>query len=160
MIPLLVILAIRYLASGSSSIDGIRFPILGAYLRSLRFRVDLHSSYIQFLNGQCISDHEQRVERQDIRRCEVYAWMLLHADASSRRMSLHLMNFGMVTNLLQYGTLQFGQFEEIQKKGYNAAMKMLAKWEAEGRLPSEFVDDKDRSIKERRKGRSARRNSV
>lgn len=60
----------------------------------------------------------------------------------------------------QYGTLQFGKFEEIQKKGYQAAMDMLAKLEVEGRLPSLFIDGKDTPGSSKRKGQSARRNSI
>ena len=60
----------------------------------------------------------------------------------------------------QYGTLQFGKFEEILKKGYDAAMNMLEKFEEEGRLPSAAVDGKDGSGSGRKKGRSVRRNSI
>jgi len=56
--------------------------------------------------------------------------------------------------------MQFSQFEEIQRKGYNAAMDMLKKWEAEGRLPSNFIDGRDKTTTDRNKGQSARRNSI
>jgi hypothetical protein len=60
----------------------------------------------------------------------------------------------------QYGTLQFGKFEEIQKKGYHAAMDILKKWDEEGRLPSAYIDGKDATSSGKKKGRSARRNSI
>ncbi|KAF9024101.1 patatin-domain-containing protein [Hymenopellis radicata] len=59
----------------------------------------------------------------------------------------------------EYGTLQFGKFEEIQKRGYHAAMDILDKWEEEGRLPSALIDGHD-NITGKKKGRSARRNSI
>lgn len=61
---------------------------------------------------------------------------------------------------LQYGTLQFGKFDEIQKKGYNAAIDILEKFDDEGRLPAPSIDSKDGLTKGKRKGRSARRNSI
>ncbi len=61
---------------------------------------------------------------------------------------------------LQYGTLQFGKFEEIQKKGYQTAMEMLAKLKVEDRLPSLFIDGKDTPGSSKKKGQSARRNSI
>ncbi|KAF8910065.1 hypothetical protein CPB84DRAFT_1842725 [Gymnopilus junonius] len=60
----------------------------------------------------------------------------------------------------EYGTLQFGKFEEILKKGYHAATDMLDKFEEEGRLPSAAIDGKDGGMPGRKKGRSARRNSI
>ena len=87
--------------------------------------------------------------------------MLLYANASPRSTSAIRCDFGRMSYYpKQYGTLQFGQFEEIQKKGYNAAMEMLAKWDAEGRLPSAFIDGTDKATAGTKKGRSARRNSV
>ncbi|KAJ7361203.1 hypothetical protein DFH08DRAFT_843456 [Mycena albidolilacea] len=58
-----------------------------------------------------------------------------------------------------YGTLQFGKFEEIQRKGYDAAVAILEKLDEEGRLPSAFIDGKQEE-KGRKNGRSARRNSI
>jgi lysophospholipid hydrolase len=60
----------------------------------------------------------------------------------------------------QYGTLQFGKFEEIQKQGYHAAIDILEKFDDEGRLPSASIDSNDGLAKGRKKGRSARRNSI
>ncbi|KAF7797182.1 hypothetical protein EIP86_008374 [Pleurotus ostreatoroseus] len=60
----------------------------------------------------------------------------------------------------EFGTLQFNKFEDIQKKGYQAAMEMLAKWQEEGHLPSAFVSDKNNESAGTTKGRSARRNSI
>ncbi|KAG6854161.1 hypothetical protein C0991_010072 [Blastosporella zonata] len=59
----------------------------------------------------------------------------------------------------QYGTLQFSKFEEINQKGYQAALEILKKLDEEDRLPSLFIDGKTASSG-RKKGRSARRNSV
>jgi len=56
--------------------------------------------------------------------------------------------------------LQFGKFEEIQKKGYQTAMEMLAKLKVEDRLPSLFIDGKDTPGSSKKKGQSARRNSI
>lgn len=61
---------------------------------------------------------------------------------------------------MQYGTLQFGKFEEIQRKGYHAAMDFLEKFEAEGLLPSPYVGEANRPAAGRTRGRSARRNSI
>jgi hypothetical protein len=60
----------------------------------------------------------------------------------------------------QYGTLQFGKFEEIQKKAYQAAIDILEKFDDEGRLPPASIDSKDGLAKGRQKGKSARRNSI
>ncbi|KAF7347414.1 Lysophospholipase NTE1 [Mycena venus] len=59
----------------------------------------------------------------------------------------------------EYGTLQFSKFEEIQSKGYDAAVAILEKLDEEGRLPSALIDGKQES-KGGKKGRSARRNSI
>jgi lysophospholipid hydrolase len=58
---------------------------------------------------------------------------------------------------LQYGTLQFGKFEEIRKVGYDAAIKILDKWSDEGVLPSAVVNGSPGTST---KGRAARRNSI
>ncbi|KAI0673740.1 patatin-domain-containing protein [Trametes maxima] len=60
----------------------------------------------------------------------------------------------------EYGTLQFSKFEEIQKKGYHAAIAFLEKFEAEGRLPSAFVGEGTKPATGKTRGRSARRNSI
>jgi lysophospholipid hydrolase len=56
--------------------------------------------------------------------------------------------------------MQFGKFEEIQKKGYNAAISFLEQWDEEGLLPSAYIDGKDNAMVGKKKGRSARRNSI
>ncbi len=61
---------------------------------------------------------------------------------------------------LQYGTLQFGKFEEIQKKGFHAAMDFLEKFDAEGLLPSAFIGEMSKPATSRTRGRSARRYSI
>ncbi|KAF9055952.1 hypothetical protein BJ165DRAFT_1429740 [Panaeolus papilionaceus] len=60
----------------------------------------------------------------------------------------------------EYGTLQFGKFEELTKKGYHAAMDILEKFEEEGRLPQSLIGGKDAQSSGKKKGRSARRNSI
>jgi len=55
--------------------------------------------------------------------------------------------------------LQWGKFEEIQEKGYRAAIKILEEWEEEGKLPSGLVEGKDANAK-RKKGQSVRRNTI
>jgi len=60
--------------------------------------------------------------------------------------------------LLQYGTLQFNKFEEIRKIGYKEGMKLLEKWDAEGKLPITTIGVED--IHPKRKGRMLRRNSI
>jgi len=69
--------------------------------------------------------------------------------------------FYMKIPVQEYGTLQFGKYDEIVKKGYYAAIEILDRWEDEGKLPSLTIDgpNADKS-KAARKGRSARRNSV
>jgi len=67
----------------------------------------------------------------------------------------------MTLTRVQYGTLQFSKFDEIQKKGYLAAVEILDKWEEEGKLPIPNLDGYGaNNNKGSRKGRSARRNSV
>ena len=60
----------------------------------------------------------------------------------------------------EYGTLQFSKFEELQKIGYEAGLKALAKWDEEGRLPSPFIDGKQQFSSSKKQGRAARRNSI
>ncbi|KAH7886209.1 hypothetical protein F5I97DRAFT_1878425 [Phlebopus sp. FC_14] len=61
----------------------------------------------------------------------------------------------------EYGTLQFSKFDEIEKKGYEAAIEMLDRWDEEGKLPNPVIDGPNaQKSKAARKGRSARRNSV
>ncbi|CAL1694396.1 unnamed protein product [Somion occarium] len=60
----------------------------------------------------------------------------------------------------EYGTLQFGKFEEIQNKGYIAALDFLHKFQEDGRLPSAFIGDKRVVLPSKTRGRSARRNSI
>ncbi|KAG8735024.1 phosphatidylcholine and lysophosphatidylcholine phospholipase, partial [Ceratobasidium sp. 414] len=64
----------------------------------------------------------------------------------------------------EYGTLQFGRFDEIYQVGYTAAVEMLNQWDAECRLPSRFVTSEEGGdgirIGRRSKGRSLRRNSI
>ncbi|KAG8694796.1 phosphatidylcholine and lysophosphatidylcholine phospholipase [Ceratobasidium sp. 395] len=65
----------------------------------------------------------------------------------------------------EYGTLQFGRYDEIYQVGYTAAVEMLNQWDAECRLPSRLVTPEEggdgigRSGR-RSKGRSLRRNSI
>ncbi|KAF8899205.1 hypothetical protein BD779DRAFT_1607721 [Infundibulicybe gibba] len=58
----------------------------------------------------------------------------------------------------EYGTLQFGKFEEIQRKGYEASLDILKRLGEEGRLPSAVIGGE--VVGGKTKGRSARRNSV
>ncbi|KAK7686678.1 hypothetical protein QCA50_010278 [Cerrena zonata] len=60
----------------------------------------------------------------------------------------------------EYGTLQFSKFEEIQKKGYSAALQFLEKFDEEARLPSAFIGDRKAPLPGKSRGRSARRNSI
>ncbi|CAE6536205.1 unnamed protein product [Rhizoctonia solani] len=66
----------------------------------------------------------------------------------------------------EYGTLQFGRYDEIYQVGYSAAVEMLDQWDAEDRLPSRFVTtgDEVRGLGgkggKKSKGRSLRRNSI
>ncbi|PWN52275.1 hypothetical protein IE53DRAFT_385323 [Violaceomyces palustris] len=61
-----------------------------------------------------------------------------------------------------FGTLEFGKFDEIMAKGYEAAKTMLDEWEAEGKLPTGVdVESESEGFRRRRRaGVSARRNSV
>ncbi|KAJ6623144.1 hypothetical protein B0H10DRAFT_1873583 [Mycena sp. CBHHK59/15] len=60
----------------------------------------------------------------------------------------------------EYGTLQFSKFEDIQRKGYHAALNILEKLDEEGQLPSAFIDGKHEGRRGKKKGRSVRRNSI
>ncbi|CCM03650.1 uncharacterized protein FIBRA_05794 [Fibroporia radiculosa] len=60
----------------------------------------------------------------------------------------------------EFGTLQMGKYEEIQKKGFQAAMDFLSKWDEEGRLPSAYVGDTQTSSTAKTRGKPARRNSI
>ncbi|KAF9502205.1 patatin-domain-containing protein [Pleurotus eryngii] len=68
--------------------------------------------------------------------------------------------FYMQVPVQDYGTLQFGKFEELQKIGYQAAMDLLSGWKAEGKLPSTMIEGENASNGSKRKGRTARRNSI
>jgi len=58
----------------------------------------------------------------------------------------------------EYGTLQFNKFEEIRKVGYEEGMKLLVKWDAEGKLPVTTFGVE--GVYPKRKGRMLRRNSI
>lgn len=88
--------------------------------------------------------------------------MFVHEDASARGKRTCVKQ-GRRYNIprLQYGTLQFSKYDEIEKKGYRAAVEILDRWEDEGKLPSLTIDGPNtEKNKAARKGRSARRNSV
>lgn len=70
------------------------------------------------------------------------------------------MSFSSDVDTAKYGTLQYSKFEEIQQKGYEAGLEILQKFDEEGSLPSPFVDGKEATRSGKKKGRSARRNSV
>ncbi|KAF8580428.1 patatin-domain-containing protein [Ramaria rubella] len=62
----------------------------------------------------------------------------------------------------EYGTMQFSKFEEIQERGYQAALELLDEWDRAGRLPTadeETVEAKEASLG-RKRGRTLRRNSI
>lgn len=61
-----------------------------------------------------------------------------------------------------WGTLQFGEFQDISRIGYAAGSKMLDDWAAEGKLPTgSDPSGRDEMERKRRKGGiAARRNSV
>ncbi|CEL53820.1 hypothetical protein RSOLAG1IB_06601 [Rhizoctonia solani AG-1 IB] len=65
----------------------------------------------------------------------------------------------------EFGTLQFGRYDEIYQVGYSAAVEMLDQWDAENRLPSRYVMSGDDArglgkTGKKSKGRSLRRNSI
>jgi lysophospholipid hydrolase len=57
----------------------------------------------------------------------------------------------------QFGTLQFGKFEDIVEKGYKSGLKTLRKWKEEGKVPIVAHEGVERG---KRKGRGLRRNSI
>lgn len=57
----------------------------------------------------------------------------------------------------QFGTLQFGKFEDIVEKGYKSGLKALKKWKEEGKMPIVAPEGVERG---KRKGRGLRRNSI
>lgn len=60
----------------------------------------------------------------------------------------------------QYGTLQFGKFDEIQERGYKAALELLEKFDKESLLPPALSGGDEISYKTKKRGRSLRRNSI
>lgn len=60
--------------------------------------------------------------------------------------------------------MQFGKFEEIQEKGYQAALTLLDEWDEEGRLPCVYEsgagESKEAKQLSRKRGRTLRRNSI
>jgi lysophospholipid hydrolase len=58
--------------------------------------------------------------------------------------------------------MSFNKFEEIEKQGYTSALEMLDKWNEEGRLVHFGLspDGQEETDHGRKKGRSARRNSI
>jgi lysophospholipid hydrolase len=59
----------------------------------------------------------------------------------------------------EYGTLQWSKFPEILERGYFASRDMLQKAELEGKMPSVVLDGEG-AQQGKKKGRSARRNSI
>ena len=59
----------------------------------------------------------------------------------------------------QYGTLEFGRYTEILMAGYNVAIQALAKWQADGRLPT-HARGIPTATKSAERGLRARRNSI
>ena len=57
----------------------------------------------------------------------------------------------------QYGTLEFGRYNEILAAGYDVAIKALASWQAHGRLPTHAQIMPAKSAV---RGLRARRNSM
>ena len=57
----------------------------------------------------------------------------------------------------QYGTLQFGKFDDIVEKGYKSGLKALKKWKEEGKMLIVAHEGVERG---KRKGRGLRRNSI
>lgn len=57
--------------------------------------------------------------------------------------------------------MQFSKLDEIRGKGFDAAQKMLEKWQEEGKL-SRVLEDwvEERGTKGMKRGKSARRNSI
>ena len=87
-------------------------------------------------------------------------YMQMPVQEVSERLSSSARRYDVFT-VRQYGTLQFSKYDEIEKKGYGAAVEILDRWEEEGKLPSLTIDGPNaEKSKAARKGRSARRNSV
>ncbi|CAG7848003.1 Lysophospholipase NTE1; AltName: Full=Intracellular phospholipase B; AltName: Full=Neuropathy target esterase homolog [Serendipita indica DSM 11827] len=57
----------------------------------------------------------------------------------------------------EFGTLQFGRFDDIKNVGYKSGLETIAKWDAQGLLPSGFEEGVGRS---KPRGRERRRNSI
>lgn len=60
----------------------------------------------------------------------------------------------------EYGTMQFGKYDEIRDKGYQAASDRLRKWEDEGKLSAVLESLAEVRNQGKKKGKSARRNSI
>ena len=60
---------------------------------------------------------------------------------------------------LKFTTLQFSKFEEIFKRGYKTATKILQEWKEANNLPT-GSDEGFKETEKRKKGRGLRRNSI
>lgn len=56
--------------------------------------------------------------------------------------------------------MDWKKFEEIQQKGYDAAIAILEKLDEEGKLSAILDDGAEAKSRRRKKGRSLRRNSI
>ena len=68
--------------------------------------------------------------------------------------------FYMALPVLDYGIMEFKKFEEIQKKGYVAALEMIEKLDEEGKLSAVLDDGDEAKSQGKKKGRGLRRNSI
>ena len=65
-----------------------------------------------------------------------------------------------LTIVTQYGTMQFDKYDEIRKRGYNAAVENLRKLEEDGKLSTILDALMEARNSDKKKGTSARRNSI
>lgn len=60
----------------------------------------------------------------------------------------------------QYGTMQFDKYDEIRRKGYDAALEKLGKLKEDGKLSAILDALTEARNSDKKKGTSARRNSI
>lgn len=158
-------LAIRS-PDGASCSTGSTPSQLSISRQSRKFKVDLHSMLLCLFTCRCMLTTTllQCVEQHKSRRSQSHPWMLLHSAtrARSKPPSITLNALPSHTrSLRQYGTMQFGKYDELIEIGYKAGIAALDKWKEEGALPTGLDDDSQGTEKsKKRKGRSLRRNSI
>ena len=151
-------LVIRYLVGGSWSTGGIHFRVQKQSLLSPRFKVALHSTWFYLFCLHRSDRRSQCLECEDFRRCQNFTWLLIHANACARRtFSVPNVRQTLIILLISTAPCSLANLRTSRRK---AAMEILKKWDEEGKLPSAQIEGKDVPLRGKKKGQSARRNSI